>query len=556
MLTLEPAFPGQDREELLRQIAFEEPQPPRRLNKAIPADLETIVLKALEKNPAERYATAHDVADELKRFLADEPIRARRPTLARRLRKWSRRHKAVVAGLAALMLTTLVLGSAWAWWHHNQQAARQRETEIGVTAALSEARTLMAEGDNQLDNPARWHATVKLAQAALQRGEELLLLTGVPTQELEMRLQQIREPVRTALTDSRVLVDLEGIQLEMAAVKDGNFNRARGAPLYAALFRDYGVDVAAPSEAAGRVQSSRIREALLGALDQWWAQTRDPAEKQRVGAVLWAAEPTPDAFRARWHAALRRGDRAGLAQLAREPAVQRLPATAVFNLASDLARAGHWPAEERLLRAGQQRFPSNFWLTHNLGMVLLNQKPSRPEEAARYLTAAVALRSDSPGVYVNLGIALKAKGDTLARYNGDGSLDSTFGTGGKVQTSLGNVYVNVSDVAIANSKIVVLGSVSGQGPVVLRYNSNGSLDSSFGSGGKVVLDGGWDDKARFRQATKHRLRRRRQNSPARAPAGGDAAVAKRAGKCRPKLLDQHSDVVQGGSGPQGVQNGS
>lgn len=78
----------------------------------------------------------------------------------------------------------------------------------------------------------------------------------------------------------------------------------------------------------------------------------------------------------------------------------------------------------------------------------------------------------------------------LARYNVDGSLDTTFGSGGKVQTSLGNVNVNVSDVAIANGKIVVLGSVSGQGPVALRYNSNGSLDTSFGSGGQVVLSTG------------------------------------------------------------------
>jgi serine/threonine protein kinase len=60
LLTLEPAFPGTDRQELLRQIAFEEPKPPRRANKSIPRELETIVLKAIEKNPADRYATAQE----------------------------------------------------------------------------------------------------------------------------------------------------------------------------------------------------------------------------------------------------------------------------------------------------------------------------------------------------------------------------------------------------------------------------------------------------------------------------------------------------------------
>src|SRR4029077_20867506 len=81
LLTLVPVFNGRDRQELLRQIAFEEPKSPRRLNPAIPAELETIVLKAMEKNPADRYATAQELADDLGRFLRDESIRAKRPSL-------------------------------------------------------------------------------------------------------------------------------------------------------------------------------------------------------------------------------------------------------------------------------------------------------------------------------------------------------------------------------------------------------------------------------------------------------------------------------------------
>jgi serine phosphatase RsbU (regulator of sigma subunit)/putative methionine-R-sulfoxide reductase with GAF domain len=76
LLTLEPVFPGRDRQELLRQIAFEEPRRPGLLNRAIPLELETIVLKAMEKNPADRYRTAQELADDLERFLKDEPIRA------------------------------------------------------------------------------------------------------------------------------------------------------------------------------------------------------------------------------------------------------------------------------------------------------------------------------------------------------------------------------------------------------------------------------------------------------------------------------------------------
>src|SRR5262245_17093916 len=101
LLTLQPPVTGADRQELLRQIAFEEPVPPRRLSRGVPAELETIVLKALEKNPQDRYATAQELADDLRRFRNDEPIQARRPSLVQRARKWARRHKGFVTGAMA-----------------------------------------------------------------------------------------------------------------------------------------------------------------------------------------------------------------------------------------------------------------------------------------------------------------------------------------------------------------------------------------------------------------------------------------------------------------------
>jgi serine/threonine protein kinase/tetratricopeptide (TPR) repeat protein len=111
LLTLEPVHDGRERQELLRQIGSEEPRPPRRLNAVIPADLETIVLKALDKEPHGRYATAQELADDLRRFLEDKPIRAKRPTLLQRTRKWARRHKTAVAAGALVLLLAL---AAWA----------------------------------------------------------------------------------------------------------------------------------------------------------------------------------------------------------------------------------------------------------------------------------------------------------------------------------------------------------------------------------------------------------------------------------------------------------
>jgi serine/threonine protein kinase len=108
LLTLQPAFDGRDRQELLRQVALEEPRAPRRLNRALPADLETVVLKATAKDPAGRYATAHELAEDLRRFLADEPVRARRPTRVQRAGQWARRHRGLMQAAAALLMLAVV----------------------------------------------------------------------------------------------------------------------------------------------------------------------------------------------------------------------------------------------------------------------------------------------------------------------------------------------------------------------------------------------------------------------------------------------------------------
>jgi serine/threonine protein kinase len=108
MLTLAPVFDGRNRHEFLHQILEREPLPPRAHNLAIPADLETIVLKALAKSPEDRYGTAQELADDLQRFLDDKPIEARRPTLFEKAAKWSRRHRGLVAAGVALLGVAVV----------------------------------------------------------------------------------------------------------------------------------------------------------------------------------------------------------------------------------------------------------------------------------------------------------------------------------------------------------------------------------------------------------------------------------------------------------------
>ena len=106
LLTLEPLFGGNSRPALLHRILNDEPCPPRSLDRAIPVELETIVLKAVSKNPADRYKTSQEMADDLQRFLDNKPIQARRPTVFDRVRKWGRRHPSVVvAGVFLLVFS-------------------------------------------------------------------------------------------------------------------------------------------------------------------------------------------------------------------------------------------------------------------------------------------------------------------------------------------------------------------------------------------------------------------------------------------------------------------
>ena len=133
LLTLHPAFNGRDHSELLRQIAQDEPVPPRRKNPAVPLDLETIVLKAIAKDPAGRYTTAQELGDDLRRFMDDQPILARRPGVLERTVRWAKRHKDLVVTAAAILFLAarrrqaLLPGSRFA---RRQAANRKHEAFI------------------------------------------------------------------------------------------------------------------------------------------------------------------------------------------------------------------------------------------------------------------------------------------------------------------------------------------------------------------------------------------------------------------------------------------
>src|SRR5262249_30464442 len=115
LLTGRPPFLGATQLDTLEQVRSQEPVPPRRLQPKVPRDLETVCLKCLRKEPGRRYAGAGELAADLGRFLAGEPVKARPVGIWEKGVKWARRHPAQaalagVSGLAAVALLVVLVG--------------------------------------------------------------------------------------------------------------------------------------------------------------------------------------------------------------------------------------------------------------------------------------------------------------------------------------------------------------------------------------------------------------------------------------------------------------
>ena len=129
LLVGRPPFKAGNPIDTVRQVIEQEPVPPRQLEPRVPYDLETICLKCLEKDPARRFATAADLADDLRRFVDGDPILARPTPAWERAWKWGKRRPAIVAllGVIPLAVVGMVLFVVW----HNVSLRGQAGRGIG-----------------------------------------------------------------------------------------------------------------------------------------------------------------------------------------------------------------------------------------------------------------------------------------------------------------------------------------------------------------------------------------------------------------------------------------
>ncbi len=157
LLLLRPAFQASDRLKLVEEIQNQVPLPPRRVDRRIPRDLETIILKAIERDPKRRYQSAEEMAEDLRRYLAGEPIQARAVTLGERLVKWAKR-KPAIAALVGLVVAVAAIGSAGVLWQWRRALDREAEAE-----------TARHEAELQRDRVRKVNDTLEITADRLRR---------------------------------------------------------------------------------------------------------------------------------------------------------------------------------------------------------------------------------------------------------------------------------------------------------------------------------------------------------------------------------------------------
>jgi serine/threonine protein kinase len=207
LVTGKPPFEGPNLLEMIRKVGAEDPVRPRKVDPKIHRDLETIILKCLEKDRARRYASARDLAEDLDRFRNLEPIVARPPSTIYRLRMKLAKRKAVVAVAAAGLLVAAGLG-------------------VGLMKSRAEDRTFRNESSRReaamKEASSRREALIQEAGALWSRMVEAKQALHILPENMAVEAPRVRDGIQ------RVINDVEGFIARNPALPHGYYIRARG----------------------------------------------------------------------------------------------------------------------------------------------------------------------------------------------------------------------------------------------------------------------------------------------------------------------------------------
>jgi serine/threonine protein kinase/tetratricopeptide (TPR) repeat protein len=466
MLTLRPAVEQPLAGSPLEQIAHLDPPRPRKVDARIPRDLETIVLKGMAKELDSRYSSAGEMAEDLHRFLADRPIRARRTSWRERAWRWCRRNPAVASLITSVAVLLLVAAGAIGWATRDKAA---REAAAALDSATREA-ALDDKVNRDLDTAERLLEERKWPEAKSTLAQTDKLLAAAGRADRPRRFEELQ---RDAAMAER-LEDVYGLVADNPKGKDLG---------YAQAFRDYGIDVAvlSPEAVAERIRARPIRLELALTLDLWAmnradALNRAPPDPKTLSEIARSVDADP------WRNGLRDGlearKREMLFELARSADVSQLPPESLALLGVALARpdigksAGVRlgpalgmvpnktsqpdPAEAFLLRA-QRSHPDDVWLNIDLADFML-ERTGRYDEAARFYTAARALRPQSPYLNYRLGLShyrRNALEDACAEFSRAIELNPAYYREARIARGMASMKLRQWDIVVEDfSKVI------------------------------------------------------------------------------------------------------
>jgi serine/threonine protein kinase/Tfp pilus assembly protein PilF len=197
-----PPFKAATDLETVRQVLYEEPIPPRRLQPDVPRDLETVCLKCLEKEPERRYASAAALGDDLRRFLGGETIQARPAHAWERLGKWTRRKPALASLVGMSLLAALAVAASVVFFglYHAQQARlyQQQLAQVREQEEVLEQARRSLTGAQKREAAGEWAAA---KMDLLQAQSALDARPGLPAGDLAIAIHEGLERVETKLRE-------------------------------------------------------------------------------------------------------------------------------------------------------------------------------------------------------------------------------------------------------------------------------------------------------------------------------------------------------------------
>ncbi len=436
LVTGRPPFKGSTVLDTLDQVKHQEPVPPSRLLSKVPRDVETICLKCLHKEPGRRYDSALALADDLQRYLAGEPIKARPVGWRERAIKYARRKPWVVAAWAATAAAVLlmIVASGYYLYRRNQDLEAELKKGQELKEKSIQAGLLLREGEQALLQPKTLPRAITVAEAAVALLGEDPGLDELRGQAKRLHADATRIQRFTKLCD-------QAQYHEMLALEEGDREKHRQAIRQAAseaaaliglrtedgpaLFDDDHLPPAVRAKL--KTESYQLLFPWSNAVALEPVQT-DEQRRFQASAALRILERaaalglTTKAYHMRQSQLLEQfGDAAGAAR-ARQEAEDTQPRLAVdFFLLGLEAKAKTPPdlkGEAAQLRRALEREPRHFWANYYLAANYV--KAQTPGRAFEPLTACIDMQPSFPWAYILRGLAHGQAGDfeaALADFN-------------------------------------------------------------------------------------------------------------------------------------------